>query len=65
MQLLLTLGAFIETPLGQAIILAIPTFVQDVIGIWHKEGKITTVEIAEYLADQKTFDELVPKKVTP
>ena len=62
MQLLLALGAFIETPVGQAVLAAIPTLVTDVIGIWHKTGVLTTQEVADYLASQQAFDALVPKK---
>ena len=65
MQALLALGAFIETPLGQAIVAAIPTLVGDIVKIWHQNGTVSTQEIATYLASQAAFDTLVPKKVTP
>jgi len=54
--------AFIETPVGQALIALVPTLVTDVIGIWHKNGTITSEDIAAYIASQKSFDSLVPKK---
>ena len=62
MQLLLALGAFVETPVGQAVLSAIPTLVSDVVSIWHKSGVLTAQEVADYLATQKAFDQLVPKK---
>lgn len=62
MQLLLALGAFIETPVGRAVLAAIPSLVQDVVSIWHKSGILATQEVADYLASQQAFDKLVPKK---
>lgn len=65
MTALLALGAFLDTPLGKAIIAAIPTLVQDVVTIWHQNGTVTTQEVAAYLASQQAFDQLVPKRVGP
>ncbi len=62
MQALLALGAFIETPLGKAILSAIPTLVNDVVTIWHQNGTVTTQNVADYLASQQAFDVLVPKR---
>ena len=62
MEALLALGAFMETPLGKAIISAIPTLVEDIVKIWHQNGTVSTQEIATYLASQKSFDSLVPKR---
>jgi hypothetical protein len=54
--------AFIATPLGQALLLEVPTLVEDVISIWVKQGTVTPADITAYIASQKSFDELVPKK---
>lgn len=62
MSALLSLISFIETPLGQAIISVVPTLVEDVIAIWHKDGTITSEDIVNYIASQKSFDSLVPKR---
>jgi hypothetical protein len=59
---ILSLVAFIETPVGQALVAVVPTLIQDVIGIWHKDGTITSADIVAYIAAQKSFDSLVPKK---
>jgi hypothetical protein len=61
-QVILTLLAFIDTPLGKAIIAVIPTFVNDVVAIWHQNGTIKTQDVADYLASQKAFDTLCPPK---
>lgn len=62
MTLLASLMAFIETPVGSALLAEVPTLIQDVIGIWHKNGVLTTQMVADYLATAPTFDQLSPKK---
>lgn len=65
MTAILSLLAFIETPIGQSLLKVVPTLVEDVIGIWHKNGIVTSQDIVEYIASQKSFDELVPKRPVP
>lgn len=62
MSALASLFAFLQTPLGQTIITVVPTLVQDVIAIWHKDGTITSQDIVDYIAAQKSFESLVPKR---
>lgn len=62
MNLLLALVAFLETPVGKAIIAVVPTLIEDVIAIWHKDGTITSDDIVNYIASQKSFDSLVPPR---
>jgi hypothetical protein len=57
--------SFISTPLGQALVKAVPTLISDVIGIWHKSGTITSDDIVNYVASQKSFEALVPKRTQP
>jgi hypothetical protein len=47
---------------GQALVALVPTLIEDVIGIWHKDGTVTDQDIIAYIASQKSFDSLVPKK---
>lgn len=54
--------AFLASPLGISLVTSAPQLVAELIGIWHKEGKITTQEIADYIASQIPGDVLVPKK---
>jgi hypothetical protein len=54
--------AFVATPVGQALVALVPTLIEDVIGIWHKDGTVTDQDIIAYIASQKSFDSLVPKK---
>lgn len=62
MTALLSLVAFLETPIGQALVSIVPTLVQDIIAIWHKDGTITSQDITDYIASQKSFESLVPKR---
>jgi hypothetical protein len=62
MTLIMSLLAFVNTPLGQALVKVVPTLVEDVIGIWHKSGVVTDKDIVDYIASQKSFDDLVPKR---
>ena len=62
MNALLALLAFIETPVGSALLAKIPTLVTDVIGIWQKSGALTTQMVADYLASQQAFDTLCPQR---
>lgn len=62
MTQLLSLVAFLETPLGQALVSVVPTLLQDVIGIWHKNGTVSTQDIVDYVSSQKSFDALVPQR---
>lgn len=62
MTALAALMAFVESPVGAAIVAEVPTLVTDVIGIWHKSGVLTTQMVADYLASAQAFDVLVPKK---
>jgi hypothetical protein len=57
-----SLLAFIESPLGQALVKIVPTLVEDVIGIWVKNGTVSAADITAYIASQKSFDVLVPPK---
>jgi hypothetical protein len=59
---IISLISFIETPLGQALISVVPTLVEDVISIWHKNGVITSQDITDYIASQKSFESLVPRR---
>lgn len=61
-QAIIALLAFVETPLGKAILAAIPTLVNDVITIWHQNGTLKTSDVAAYLASQQAFDTLCPPK---
>ena len=63
MNLLATLFAFVQTPVGSALLAEIPTLVTDVIGIWHKSGALTTQMVADYLASAPAFNTLVPQKL--
>jgi hypothetical protein len=62
MTAILGLLAFLDTPLGKALVKVVPTLVEDVIGIWHKDGTVTDADLVAYVASQKSFDVLVPKK---
>jgi hypothetical protein len=54
--------AFMTSATGQALLAVVPTLFEDVIAIWHKNGTITSSDIVTYVAAQKSFDSLVPKK---
>jgi hypothetical protein len=65
MNVLASLVAFIQTPVGSALLMQIPTLVTDIVGIWHKNGTINANDVAAYLSTQQAFDVLCPPKPAP
>ena len=59
--------AILNSPLVLALIPVVPNLVASIIAIWHKQGKVTDQEIADYLAAQWLDPESVFHKpvVTP
>jgi hypothetical protein len=62
---LATLFAFLQTPVGEAAVAAIPGLVSQLFAIGHQSGAVTAADIAAYLSSQQAFDSLVPQKPQP
>jgi hypothetical protein len=62
MTFLASLLAFVQTPVGQAAVAAIPGLVQQLFTIGMQKGLVSAKDIADYLATQQAFDTLCPQK---
>jgi hypothetical protein len=62
MTFLASLIAFVESPVGTALIAKIPNLVETIIADAVAKGAVTSADIIAYLGTQEAFDTLVPKK---
>lgn len=57
--------AFLESPLGIALITSAPKLVEEIISILHQTGHVTTAELTAYATSSPSGESLVPALPVP